>query len=235
MNSDYFQFKKFILRNTESTLKINTDGVLIGAWCNTEGSNTILDIGTGCGLIAFMLSQKVPEARIWGIDIEPKCIAEASHNLGLNNFSNIKFSVADIRAYATKKDMHFDYVISNPPFYLEETSDSNNAKHTKDLSFKELVEAYDRLMHSSSKGAMILPYQHLALLEDLLKSRHLYLNRLCLVSGKSKLIPNRVMIEFSRSKAFLETSYLSVRSDNNEYSKEHRMLTKDFYLPKTAT
>ena len=231
MNSDYFQFKKFVLRNTDSTLRINTDGVLLGAWCNVYGCQSIIDIGTGCGLIAFMMSQRVSaEAQILGIDLEPKCIAEASHNLDINNFSNIEFSLVDARTFASENDVFYDYIISNPPFYPEKSSDSNNAKHTEDLSFKELICVYDALMHMTSKGAMILPYQHLTLIENLLENKHLYVNRLCLVSGKSQLIPNRVMIEFSRTKSFRETTYLSVRSENNEYSKEHRELTKDFYL-----
>ena len=69
MNKDIFEFKHFKVRQADSAMKVGTDGVLLGAWTNTENASRIADIGTGTGLIAIMLAHK-SEALITGIEID---------------------------------------------------------------------------------------------------------------------------------------------------------------------
>jgi len=49
-----FRFKKFTINQDNCAMKVGTDGVLLGAWVNTNQTNQILDIGTGTGLISLM-------------------------------------------------------------------------------------------------------------------------------------------------------------------------------------
>ena len=52
-------------------MKVGTDGVLLGAWAELEEAASILDIGTGTGLIALMAAQRNAQARIDAMEIEP--------------------------------------------------------------------------------------------------------------------------------------------------------------------
>ena len=52
-------------------MKVGTDGVLLGAWAELEEAASILDIGTGTGLIALMAAQRNAQARIDALEIEP--------------------------------------------------------------------------------------------------------------------------------------------------------------------
>ena len=71
-----FRFKQFSVKNLRSAMKVNTDGVLLGA-CLQFGDHpvTVLDAGTGTGTIALMAAQRLNEkgilesSRIVGIDI----------------------------------------------------------------------------------------------------------------------------------------------------------------------
>ena len=78
-----FRFKQFSVRHDKSAMKVGTDGVLLGAWANAECAGTVLDIGTGTGLIALMLAQRC-NAKITAIEIDDDAAEEANENFALS-------------------------------------------------------------------------------------------------------------------------------------------------------
>jgi tRNA1Val (adenine37-N6)-methyltransferase len=58
MGNNYFSFKQFTICQDKSAFKVGTDGVLLGACADISGVRSILDIGSGTGLISIMLAQR---------------------------------------------------------------------------------------------------------------------------------------------------------------------------------
>ena len=53
-----FRFKQFSVANRLAAMKVGTDGVLLGAWCDVAGCTKVLDVGTGSGVIALSVARK---------------------------------------------------------------------------------------------------------------------------------------------------------------------------------
>jgi len=243
MGSDSFQFKQFCVRHDRCSMKVGTDGVLLGAWAaqlstvNYQLStfnfqlSTILDIGTGSGLIALMMAQRFPQAAITGIDIDLPSVEQARENVAHSPFHNI-----DIRHIALEdfNEGKYDLIISNPPFYEEDTQSKteqiHNAKHTSSLTFEQLIKGVDRLLDSEGEFDVILPYAAADQVIGMAAIHGLYLMRRCDVKGSPTRPFKRTMLAFCRTPRETEHTLLIIRTPQNTYSEEYQRLTQAFYL-----
>lgn len=84
--------------------------------CKNEHPTTILDIGTGSGIIPICLKHHFPKARVEAIDISKEALEIAQKNARLNQVE-VEFFQKDILCEALSKE--YDLVVSNPPYVLE--------------------------------------------------------------------------------------------------------------------
>ena len=88
MSSDKFTFKQFEVWHNKCGMKVGTDGVLLGAWIDTRECRSMLDIGTGTGLIALIAAQRNPNLSVTAIDIMPDAVAQARENVIRSPFAD---------------------------------------------------------------------------------------------------------------------------------------------------
>jgi len=97
-------------------MKIGTDAVLLGAWTN-ENALTVLDIGTGSGIIAMMLAQKI-NAKIIAIDIDKNSADQAKENIANCKWHNtIQVHHISFQEFWQTQNEKFDLVVTNPPYF----------------------------------------------------------------------------------------------------------------------
>ena len=111
----------------------------------------LLDIGTGNGILAILLSDNEFISELIGIDIQEENIERAKKALKLNKIEkNIQFECMDIKEY--KNSNYFDIIISNPP-YMENNGKKINenehkaiSRHEIKLSLSEFISNAKRLL-----------------------------------------------------------------------------------------
>ncbi|MCX6278948.1 MAG: methyltransferase [Bacteroidetes bacterium] len=159
-----FRFQQFEVEDTQSTMRIGSDSMLLGAWSNPGTISRILDIGTGCGVLALMMAQK-STGIIDAIEIDKQSINEAVSNF-LNSpwTSRVTPIHDDVAVYSRHTETRYDFIISNPPFFNNSLKSpelrKNLARHDTKLSHEELIKAVDRLLSNTGRFSTISSCQH---------------------------------------------------------------------------
>ncbi len=201
-----FRFKQFSVINKESAMKVGTDGVLLGAWCDITAASNILDIGTGTGLIALMAAQRNHEATITAIEIDPVAANEAHQNFQNSPWSSRLNSInADFNAFTEGETTQFDHIISNPPFYTTDIvspSDTRaTARHTGvSLTFETLLTNAQRLLTpTTGKISIITPSESADQIKRIATNLNLTITRQTQVHPKPNTPAKRILWELTNT------------------------------------
>lgn len=89
----------------------------------------ILDVGTGSGCIAIALARKLPNAKVYAMDVSEEALKVAKSNAELNHVE-VNFFMADVLKLELQPELKFDIIVSNPPYVreLEKNEIKNNVK-----------------------------------------------------------------------------------------------------------
>lgn len=228
-----FRFKKFECSHGLGAMKIGVDAVLVGAWADVSRARRILDVGTGCGVIALMCAQRNPEATIDAIDIDPASVGEATANFAMSQWSpRLKASLED---FSRIERACYDLIVSNPPYFNSgiDAPDTPRlrARHQGVLSPAVLLEKGVRLLSEAGKIAMIVPYEQTEVLMETAAGCGLHPVRTFVVKGHANAPAKRAMLEFSRvANGAPVNTELVLESAPCVPTDAYRELCKDFYL-----
>ncbi|MDR2937334.1 MAG: methyltransferase [Prevotellaceae bacterium] len=237
MPNDFFKFKQFTIRQNACSMKVGTDGVLLGAWVNAgENMQRILDIGTGTGVIAIMLAQRFLQAKIDAVEVDEAAANQALENVKSSPWnSRLNIFHQKFNEFANSANQRYDLIVSNPPYFLNSLTSPNSgrttARHAEELQHEELIIGSLKLLSEQGKLAVIMPYVEGNIFIALAAKSGLFCNRKLNVSTKKDRPTKRLLMEFSRSKTKLDEENLYIENTTlNSFTDEYKELTKDFYL-----
>lgn len=229
-----FQFKQFSVDDTRASLKVGTDAVLLGAWCDVNGAERLLDIGTGSGVIALMLAQRTQAtAHIDAVEINPSDASQAKTNI-LNSPWPGKVNVWEGPVQTFTSGLLYDHIVCNPPYFsgslLPPDPDRSSARHDTHLTLSALLDAVERLLHPQGAFSLILPALSATEFVKACASRSLFMVRNTQFLPRMGKPAARSLLSFTRTQGTVNESNLVLYENGNEPSDDYRRLTGSFYL-----
>ena len=244
-------------------MKVCTDACLFGAWVakqpSLETAQSIVDIGSGTGLLSLMLAQvtETSMASITAIEIEVQAAEEANSNFNISKWSDrLKLVNDSIQNFAASINMGdlvinelnnnnrskqlFDIVISNPPFYEGDLKspdpNKNKAAHSTELPWNILLENVASLLNKNGSFFVLVPTLRAYTMQKLAEAHQLQLVEEVLVYNDAKHLPFRSFLHFTKAKPTSEKDIsvlrnkMVIKNADNTYSTAFTELLKDYYL-----
>lgn len=234
MANNYFSFKEFTVFQDKSAFKVGTDGVLLGAMADVFNVKSILDIGSGTGVISIMLAQR-SEAEIVSIEPDKESFVQACENVSLCRWrSRIKVLNTELQNYNPGKEK-FDLIVTNPPYFSDSLKNPDHRKsttrHNDSLTSEELLAGVLKLLEDNGRFQLIMPYVEGNIFIAEARQFGLYCNNLVKIKPLPTAEIRRLILTFSLERRKVTEKYLTIESGKrHEFTEEYINLTKDFYL-----
>ena len=229
-----FRFKQFIIHQEKAQMKVGTDSIILGSAIKIKSKyKHILDIGTGTGLLSLMIAQKSSNQDITAVEIDSNSYHQAKINIDKCKWRN-KINLIHTDAKQLEIDIKYDLIICNPPYFSKSKqsifTSKNTARHQVELTFKDLLNIWDKIGEDDSDFACIIPIIESKKLHKMVKSHGNYLTYYLEVRSNPNSNPKRAVMLFSKNKIETIKSELCIHNNEGGYSKEYINMTKDFYL-----
>ena len=248
MSTEYFQFKQFRIEQDRTAMKVGTDGVLLGAWATsrqppptpprgeTEGGwgCSILDIGTGTGLLSLIAAQELPHAVVTAIDIDADAVNQARQNVSQSPWAD-RIQVLQTPLQQFTPTGKFDLILSNPPYFIKSQKSPDRqrslARHADTLPMPTLMKHSASMLTPEGSLAIIIPSDIVAEAERWAAIYGLFLtHRLDIKTVPSKP-SRRSIVTFSPSHPeSIATSTQCIHNPDGTYTPWYTSLTERLYL-----
>ena len=215
-----FQFKLFAIAQDRCAMKVGTDAVLLATLPKFIAAHSILDIGTGTGVLSLMLAQQFPTAQITALEIEESAAMQAAENFANAKWSsNIKCQQVNFETFESNQT--FDLIITNPPYFIDALKSTDQAKNTArhattDMLNRWLAKSY-QLLSNNGKFSIILPASSQEITEIAIKNGFFITELIDIHSFEDSPVIRQIFI-LTKVKQELKRNRFWIYKAQNEYS-----------------
>ena len=225
-----FQFKQFSIQQDQTAMKVGTDGVLLGAWCNCDKAEKVLDIGCGTGLLSLMLAQR-SEAKFTAVEIDSAAAKQAEENIANSPWAKrIKLIKGDfLKLLLAEK---YDLIVCNPPYFgsKQKRNAREQARQNISLPYPILFHKAAQILNPNGSFCLISPADQEETLIDLGEQNSLFPKRKLEVKGNKQTPVKRLLFEFTFKRENCKQESLVIEKKRNEYTDEYARLLAGYLL-----
>jgi tRNA1Val (adenine37-N6)-methyltransferase len=173
---DDLQLKGYEIIQDPGRFCFGIDAVMLSDFAKIKKEETVLDLGTGTGILPILLAAKTQGKHFTGLEIQEESADMALRSVEHNRLQDkIDIVTGDIKEAAEIfKPAFFDVIITNPPYMLEQHG-LQNPQDAKAIARHEVLCTLDDILRESgkllqeSKGRFYMIHKPFRLAEILVK------------------------------------------------------------------
>lgn len=233
---DAFTFRHFTINQDRCAMKVGIDAVVLGAWTPVNKDyKRVLDIGAGTGILSLLLAQRLPEAMITAVEIDPEAASQTQENADNSPFKDrIKVVASSIQEAKALEEKGFDLIICNPPFFtggvLSDQLNRNTARHTVKLSHADLLASVRRLLAPDGRFSLVLPKIEALRFREIAAGLGFYPREVLQLRPRADKPVHRVLQSFGKGKSDIDSQELTQYEEGQEWTTAFKALVAPYYL-----
>jgi tRNA1Val (adenine37-N6)-methyltransferase len=210
------------------------DAVILSGCLHPRPDETIVDLGTGCGIIPILLAFRRPDVRIWGVEVQETLAALAAENVCANGMeSRVTVMGVDLRDISAGTfGGPVDWVVSNPPYRRSRSGRVNPnteralARHEIAMTLPDLVGAARRVLKTGGRFVAIYAAERTAELLSQMRLEHIEPKYLRSIHSDRRSNARLILVEGVKDGGpdVVLPPPLILYDENGDYSKEVRSL-----------
>lgn len=164
LTEDRFDGGRLVVRQYRNGYRFSVDAILLATFAAPWAGRTLVEFGTGCGIVSLLLASRLPDVRIDAIDIQPLLAELAAGNVGANALGGrVTVHCRDLKTVSAADFGAADSIVCNPPFYPLGTGRLNpddqraQARHELRATLTDVIAAARRTLKKSGSLVMIYP------------------------------------------------------------------------------
>lgn len=230
-----FHFKQFSLHHHKSSMKVGTDAILLGVWADVKSSETVLDIGSGCGIISLLVACR-SDAVVDAVEIDFASFEESKENFTNSSFSEqLSAKKINFIDYVKTCNKEYDLIISNPPFfsnsYKPKEQQRKDARHTDTLSFEQLCDGVSKMLKPKGKFYVVIPRNERIKFLEVASLFNLHLQKQLSIHPKRKQAANRFNLQLGfEIPSEVQKESIDIRENDLTFTPQFVNLLKDYYI-----
>lgn len=228
---DDLEFKGLKIIQNEKGFCFGMDSVLLSDFAkNMKNNSTVLDLGTGTGIIPILLCGKTNLKKVVGIEIQKDVANMAKRSSQLNNlqdrFEVVNTNIIDLKNIYEKQS--FDVIVTNPPYKKENTGITNEneakliSRHEITANLEDFISISKDLLKDKGEFYMVHRPERLVDILSLMRKYKIEPKILKFVSPNKNKEPNLILIKgIKNANSFLKIEKnLYVYNEDGKYTNE---------------
>ena len=228
---DDLEFKGLKIIQNEKGFCFGMDSVLLSDFAkNIKNNSTVLDLGTGTGIIPILLCGKTNLRKVVGIEIQKDVANMAKRSSQLNNlqdrFEVVNINIIDLKNIYEKQS--FDVIVTNPPYKKENTGITNEneakliSRHEITANLEDFISISKDLLKDKGEFYMVHRPERLVDILSLMRKYKIEPKILKFVSPNKNKEPNLILIKgIKNANSFLRVEKtLYVYNEDGKYTNE---------------